>query len=33
MEINWKLGPGDFSWFKLEVFDVEYNKPELWNCE
>jgi hypothetical protein len=31
MEVSWKLEPGDFTWFKIEVFDVEYNKPELWN--
>jgi hypothetical protein len=25
--VSWKLASGDFTWFKLEVFDVEYNNP------
>ncbi len=29
-EVNWKLESGDFKWYKLEVHDVEYNKPVLW---
>ena len=26
-EVTWKLKSGDFTWFKLEVTNVEYNKP------
>lgn len=29
LEVSWKLDSGDFTWFKLEVFDVEYNTPHL----
>lgn len=29
-EATWKLDEGDFTWYKLEVFDVEYNKPYTW---
>ncbi len=24
-EATWKLDNGDFTWYKLEVYDVEYN--------
>lgn len=24
-EATWKLDDGDFTWYKLEIFDVEYN--------
>jgi hypothetical protein len=26
-EITWKLKTGDFTWLKLEITDIEYNKP------
>ena len=26
-EITWKLKTGDCTWLKLEVTDIEYNKP------
>lgn len=29
MDVSWKLESGNFKWFVLEVYDVEYNKPEL----
>lgn len=28
-EVTWKLKEGDFTWLKLELLTVEYNKPEL----
>lgn len=31
MKVAWKLEPGNFTWYKLEIYGVEYNKPELWN--
>ncbi|MFN3874024.1 MAG: DUF6920 family protein, partial [Ignavibacterium sp.] len=24
-EATWKLDEGDFTWYKLEIYDVEYN--------
>ena len=29
-EAAWKLADGDFTWYKLEVYDVEYNKKSNW---
>jgi NADH:ubiquinone oxidoreductase subunit K len=26
-EVTWKLKSGDFTWFKLEITELEYNKP------
>lgn len=31
LDVTWKLDSGDFKWFALQVYDVEYNKAELWN--
>jgi hypothetical protein len=28
-EAVWKLDTGDFTWYKLEVYDVEYNKKSI----
>ncbi|MHA4847347.1 DUF6920 family protein [Flavitalea antarctica] len=28
-EATWKLKAGDFTWYKLEITDVEYHKPLL----
>ncbi len=28
-EATWKLKTGDFTWYKLEITEVEYNQPEL----
>lgn len=30
-EATWKLKTGDFTWYKLEITDVEYNRPFLYN--
>ncbi|MBD0366041.1 MAG: hypothetical protein ICV53_08055, partial [Flavisolibacter sp.] len=30
-EATWKLKSGDFTWYKLEITDVEYNHPTLYN--
>lgn len=30
-EATWKLKAGDFTWYKLEITEVEYNKPLLYN--
>lgn len=29
-EATWKLDEGDFTWYKFEVYDIEYNKPYTW---
>ena len=29
-EAIWKLDSGDFSYIKLEIMDIEYNKPTLY---
>ena len=29
-EVIWKLKTGDFSWYKLKITEVEYNKPTLY---
>lgn len=29
-EVTWKLKAGDFTWLKLEITNVEYNKSELY---
>lgn len=29
-EATWKLDDGDFTWYKLEIYDVEYNKKSIW---
>ncbi len=29
-EATWKLNNGDFTWYKLEITDIEYNKPFLY---
>lgn len=28
MEATWKLPSGDWTWYKLEITEIEYNKPE-----
>jgi hypothetical protein len=32
-EVTWKLKSGDYTWYKLEITEIEYNKnlntPEL----
>ena len=30
-EVTWKLKAGDFTWYKLEITELEYNKPFLFN--
>ena len=30
-EITWKLKSGDFNWLKLEITDLEFNKPALYH--
>ena len=30
-EATWKLDDGDFTWYKLEIYDVEYNTPIIEN--
>lgn len=30
MEVAWQLKEGDFTWYKIELTDVEYNKAEVW---
>ncbi|MDQ3844378.1 MAG: hypothetical protein M3342_10240 [Bacteroidota bacterium] len=30
-EATWKLKSGDFTWYKLEITDVEYNHPTSYN--
>jgi hypothetical protein len=29
-EVTWKLPTGDFTWFEVEITDLEYNKPEMY---
>lgn len=29
-EVIWKLKSGDFSWYRFEVTDIEYNKPVVY---
>lgn len=29
-EVTWKLPTGDFTWYKLEITEIEYNRPELY---
>ena len=29
-EVCWRLKNADFTWYKLEITDLEYNKPELY---
>lgn len=29
-EVTWKLKAGDFTWYKLGVTELEYNKPQLY---
>lgn len=29
-EVTWKLKLGDFTWFKLEITELEYNTPEVY---
>jgi hypothetical protein len=29
-EVAWKLKTGDFTWLKLEITAIEYNKPQLY---
>lgn len=29
-EVTWKLKSGDFTWFKLEITELEYNKPFIY---
>jgi len=29
-EVTWKLKSGDFTWFKLEITELEYNKPFMY---
>jgi len=31
MDITWKLESGDWTWLKLEIIDIEYNKSAEWN--
>ncbi len=28
-EATWKLKTGDFTWYKLEITEIEYNTPHL----
>jgi hypothetical protein len=30
-EVTWKLKSGDFKWLKLEITDLEFNKPTLYH--
>jgi hypothetical protein len=32
-EATWKLHQGDFTWYKLEITEIEYNKPLLYGQE
>jgi hypothetical protein len=29
-EVSWKLQNGDFTWYKLEITEIEYNLPQLY---
>ena len=29
--VTWKLNNGDFTWLELEITDIDYNDPELYN--
>lgn len=29
-EVMWQLKSGDFTWYKLEIIGIEYNKPALY---
>lgn len=29
-DIFWKLDTGEFNWYKCEITDIEYNKPEVY---
>ncbi|QGG46796.1 hypothetical protein FTV88_0617 [Heliorestis convoluta] len=29
-EITWKLDAGDYTWYLLEVEEIEYNKAEVY---
>jgi len=29
-EVTWKLDDGDFTWFKFEIKDINYNKPVVY---
>ena len=29
-EVTWKLKGGDFTWFKFNITDMEYNRPQLY---
>lgn len=33
LEATWKLKSGDFTWYKLEITGVEYNKPYLYQYQ
>lgn len=30
-KVTWKLKTGDFNWANVELTDLEFNKPELYN--
>lgn len=30
MEVMWKLKTGDFTWYQVEITDVEYNNPTIY---
>jgi len=30
MDVTWKLRTGDFTWYRVEITEVEYNKPEVY---
>lgn len=32
-EATWKLKEGDFTWYKLQITELEYNKPQLYKRE
>lgn len=30
MDVTWKLKTGDFTWYRVEVTEVEYNRPDVY---
>lgn len=29
-EVTWKLNSGDFTWYKLEITEIEYNSQTIY---
>ena len=33
LEVTWKLKTGDFTWYKLDITEIDYNRAEMYNQE